>query len=189
MAELKGLVLSLSRHYRSPRQLLIEANRLIAEHLDDRSFITATYAVLDPGAATLTCARAGHCPLVYRPGGGAGRQRTTQVLTPEGLVVGLKIDDGVLFERLLEELTLPLAAGDLFLLYTDGLTEAMNPEGDCFGDERLAAIVDEHGDASPDALREQILREVHGFTGAAPQHDDMTMLIMKVGGPEGPQLQ
>jgi serine phosphatase RsbU (regulator of sigma subunit) len=183
MAELKGLMLSLSRHHRSPRELLLEANRLIARHLDDRSFITMTYAVLDPAAGTLTCARAGHCPMVFRGAASPPRQRT-RMIAPDGLVVGLKIDDGAMFERLLEEVTLPLAGGDVMLFFTDGLTEAMNPEGDCFGDDRLTAIVDEHGGAAPEALRDQILREVRAFAGAAAQHDDMTMLILKVGGTE-----
>ena len=60
MAELKGVVHSLSRRCASPRELLIEANRIIAPHLDDRSFITMTYAIADLDAGTLTAARAGH---------------------------------------------------------------------------------------------------------------------------------
>jgi serine phosphatase RsbU (regulator of sigma subunit) len=70
MAELKGLMLSLSRLHSSPRQLLVDANRIIAEHLDARSFITMTYAVVDMCARTFTYARAGHCPLMYLPGRG-----------------------------------------------------------------------------------------------------------------------
>ena len=64
MAELKGLMLSLSRIHTSPRALLIEANEIIANHLDSRSFITMTYAVIDRAAGTLTCARAGHTPFM-----------------------------------------------------------------------------------------------------------------------------
>ena len=71
MAELKGLMLSLSQLHTSPRELLIAANRIIAQHLDARSFITMTYAVVDLCARTLTYARAGHCPLIYLPGPGA----------------------------------------------------------------------------------------------------------------------
>ena len=63
MAELKGLMLSLSRIHTSPRALLIEANRIISRHLDSRSFITMTYAVVDRDAGSLTCARAGHTPV------------------------------------------------------------------------------------------------------------------------------
>ena len=68
MAELKGLMLSLSQLHASPRQLLIAANRIISKHLDARSFITMTYAVVDLRARTITLARAGHCPLIYVPG-------------------------------------------------------------------------------------------------------------------------
>ena len=53
MAELKGLILALSQRYASPRDLLIEVNRIISEHLDSRSFITITYAVIDPRAGVM----------------------------------------------------------------------------------------------------------------------------------------
>ena len=179
MAELKGLILSLSQLHRSPRQLLIDANRIISNHLDERSFITMTYAVVDMDARTLTYARAGHCPLIYRPGPGQpGRQ--AQIQAPDGLVLGLKFDNGQTFTRLLEEVTVPLDPGALFLLFTDGVTEAMNGDGDCFGEARLSTIVEEYGDGGLDVLRERILREVRAFAGPTPQHDDMTMLLIQV---------
>src|SRR5262245_24228639 len=68
MAELKGVVLSLSETHSSPRELLVSVNRIIAQHLDARSFITMTYAVIDLRARTMTYARAGHTPLIYVPG-------------------------------------------------------------------------------------------------------------------------
>jgi serine phosphatase RsbU (regulator of sigma subunit) len=179
MAELKGLVLSLSRQHVSPRRMLIEANRIISKHLDSRSFITMTYAVVDLRSRTMTCARAGHCPLVYVPGPDAG-SRTPQVLTPEGMVLGLQFDLGDTFDRLLEEVTLPLGRGDLFVLYTDGISEAMNPEGDCFGDHRLVELAERHADLASDDLQERILSEVHTFAGDAAQHDDMTMVLLKI---------
>src|SRR5258706_2961720 len=79
MAELKGLMLSLGRLHSSPRQLLVDANRIIAEHLDARSFITMTYAVVDIRARTFTYARAGHCPLMYLPGRGIAGSRQPAV--------------------------------------------------------------------------------------------------------------
>ncbi len=136
MAELKGVVLALSQQHTSPRALLIEANRIISRHLDTRSFITITYAVVDIAARTLTYARAGHCPLIYVPGPYGGPDGA-QILTEGGIVLGLQLDTGDLFAQLLPETTIPLGPGDLFLFYTDGLSEAMNPDGDCFGDERL----------------------------------------------------
>jgi serine phosphatase RsbU (regulator of sigma subunit) len=181
MAELKGLMLSLSRIYQSPRHLLIEANRIIASNLDSRSFITMTYAVVDLGQRTITYARAGHTPLMHRIGGGNGAAADVRVLVPDGLVLGLQMDDaGALFERLLQEETIPLRQGDLFMFYTDGISEAMNSESDCFGEARLGEIVAEHGDLPPEELRERILREIDAFVGGAPQHDDMTMILLKV---------
>src|SRR5439155_1948964 len=106
MAELKGLMLSLSEIHRSPRTLLIAANRIIAKHLDARSFITMTYAVLDLQARTMTYARAGHTPLIYVPGGPDTDARRARILAPEGMVLGLKLDNGEMFERLLEEQTI-----------------------------------------------------------------------------------
>jgi sigma-B regulation protein RsbU (phosphoserine phosphatase) len=179
MAELKGLMLSLSRHHVSPRLLLMEANSIISKHLDARSFITMTYAVVDLRARTMTCARAGHCPLIYVPGPDAV-SRTPQLLTPEGMVLGLQFDMGDTFDRLLEEVTLPLGRGDLFILYTDGISEAMNPGGDCFGDQRLVDLAERHADMTSDDLRDHILSEVHTFAGDAAQHDDMTIVLLKI---------
>ena len=179
MAELKGIVLSLSQRHTSPRELLIEADRIISRHLDSRSFITVTYIVLDLQARTLRYARAGHCPLIYVPGAYAPL-RAPQLLLPDGLVLGLQLDEGRTFARLLEEVTLPVGAGDLFLLYTDGMSEAMNPAGECFGDARLSEIVGAHADLPPDELRERILREIGAFADTAPQHDDMTMVLLRV---------
>jgi len=214
MAELKGLMLSLSQLHSSPRELLIAANRIIAQHLDSRSFITMTYAVVDLCTHTLTYARAGHCPLLYLPGpggrgqaaggsrwqasGGSGQWavgsqsqeaigtehvasgRQVQVQVPDGLVLGLRIDGGERFNSLLEEMTQPLGAGDVVLMYTDGVTDAMNAAGEPFGEERLAALVAEHGDLPFEELRERILREIRAFAGDTGLQDDLTFVLLKV---------
>jgi serine phosphatase RsbU (regulator of sigma subunit) len=179
MAELKGIVLSLSQRHSSPRELLIEADRIISRHLDSRSFITISYLLVDLRARTVRYARAGHCPMIYMPGPYA-RPRQPQLLTPDGLVLGLQLDEGRTFTRLLEEVTLPLGTGDLFVLYTDGMSEAMNAHGDCFGDARLADVVGSHADLPADELRERILRDLEAFAGSAAQHDDMTMVLLRV---------
>jgi sigma-B regulation protein RsbU (phosphoserine phosphatase) len=179
MAELKGLVLSLSQIYQSPRQLLMEVNRIISENLDTRSFITMTYGVIDLTASIMTFSRAGHTPMIYLPGGDGDRD--VQVLAPSGLVVGLRIPGAMeKFAELLEEDRIALNKGDVFVLYTDGITEAMNAESDLFGENRLSRLVAEHGHLDSGELRERILREVESFVGAADQHDDMTMILMKV---------
>ncbi len=180
MAELKGIVLSLSQIYASPRQLLIEVNRIISANLDSRSFITVTYAVIDLIASTMTYARAGHTPLIYMPGA-ASPVKGAQILIPNGMVLGLRIDGAEeKFAELLEEEQVTLYPGDIIVLYTDGITEAMNADSDLFGDDRLSAIVEEHGHLESAELRERILREIESFVGSANQHDDMTMILIKV---------
>jgi sigma-B regulation protein RsbU (phosphoserine phosphatase) len=180
MAELKGLVLALSQRYDSPRDLLIEVNRIISEHLDSRSFITITYAVIDRHRGVMTFCRAGHTPLIFLPGPSSS-DAAVRVLTPSGMVLGLRIEGAAeKFSELLEEERVDLSAGDVIVLYTDGITEAMNPDSDLFGDTRLSRIVEEHGHLDSGELRERIMREIEAFVGTADQHDDMTMILLKV---------
>jgi len=95
-------------------------------------------------------------------------------------VLGLKLDNGEKFAELLEEVTLPLETGDLFVLFTDGITEAMNAAEDLFGEDRLGALVEEHVDLPFEELRERIIREVRAFAGEPGPHDDMTLILLKV---------
>ena len=181
MAELKGLVLGLSQTQMSPRDMLIEVNRIISDNLDSRSFITMTYGVIDRRAGTMTYCRAGHTPLIFLPGPASDLPGVAQVLIPSGLVVGLRIPGAAeKFAGLLEEQTINLAVGDVIAFYTDGISEAMNAQSDLFGDSRLSDIIEEHGHLSSGELRERILREIESFVGGADQHDDMTMILLKV---------
>lgn len=176
MAELKGLMLALIHLERSPKALLTRVNRLLADHLDNRSFITMTYAVIDLEARTLTHARAGHTPLIVASASGA------EVLVPGGMVLGLRLPGpGPRFESLLEEHTRPLNAGDVIVLYTDGITEAMDVTGELFTDAALSRVVAAHHALDAAGIRERVLREVKAFVGDAEPHDDMTMVVVKVG--------
>jgi sigma-B regulation protein RsbU (phosphoserine phosphatase) len=174
MAELKGLVLSLSRIYASPAKLLTEANRILGENMDSRSFVTMTYAVVDTAARRMRYARAGHNPLIHFEAA-SGR---TRVLAPAGL--GLGIDRGDRFEKILEEAELPLASGDVLLFFTDGLSEAMNSRAELFGEQRLRDVLEAGEQLSSEELKERILAEIRSFVDGAAQHDDMTLVILKV---------
>ena len=176
MAELKGLMMALSQQVRSPRQLLIDVNRLLAGHLDNRSFITMSYAVLDLDAGTLTCARAGHTPLIVVSEG------RSEVIAPEGMVLGLRLPGAdERFAEILAEHTHPILTGDVIVLYTDGVTEAMDSAGELFGDAALGQVVAGQRDLDATGIRERVLRDVRAFVGDAEPHDDMTMIILKVG--------
>ncbi len=179
MAQLKGLVLSLVRQHLSPRDLLITVNRVIADHLDGRSFITMSYIVVDLQRQVITYARAGHCPLLLVPARRGGVLPPVKTLAPDGLVVGLKLDDGTLFDSLLEEVTVPFVPGDLVVLFTDGISEMMNNDQDCFGEGRLADLAGVYRDLPLDQLASTLIHEVRSFGAGAGQHDDMTMLLLR----------
>lgn len=177
MAELKGLVLALSRTHASPRALLVELNDLLGNSLDNRSFITMTYAVIDLAAGTLTCARAGHTPMLVC------RRGESRAIVPGGMVLGLRLPGAATrFGELLEEHTQTISPGDVIVLYTDGITEAMNVDGDLFGEQALSAVVAAHCGLDSMGIRERILRDVRAFVGEAEPHDDMTMVVVKVRG-------
>jgi sigma-B regulation protein RsbU (phosphoserine phosphatase) len=179
MAQLKGLVLSLVSQNPSPRDLLIAVNRVIADHLDGRSFITMSYLVVDLRKQVMTYARAGHCPLLLVPARRGNLLPPVKTLAPDGLVVGLKLDDGTMFESLLEEVTVPLAPGDLVVLFTDGISEMMNREEDCFGEGRLSDLAGAYRDLPIDQLAATLIHEVRSFGAGVGQHDDMTMLLLR----------
>jgi serine phosphatase RsbU (regulator of sigma subunit) len=174
MAELKGLILSLSRNHDSPKDLLIELNEILAPNLDRRSFVTMTYAVVDSLKRTLRVARAGHNPLIHFD----GRTGQTRLLSPPGLALGF--DSGERFKTIIQEVELPLVHGDTFLFFTDGISEAMNGSSELFGESRLADILKHASELSSDDLKERILHEVRVFAAGESPHDDMTLVIVKV---------
>jgi serine phosphatase RsbU (regulator of sigma subunit) len=174
MAELKGLMLSLTRVHESPAALLAEANRILSGDMDARSFITMSYAVLEPRARRMRYARAGHSPLIHRQ----AATGVTRLLAPPGL--GLGLDGGDTFERVLEETEVPLASGDMFVFFTDGISEAMNTRGELFGEDRLKEVLQRDGIPSSEDVRDRVLEEVRRFVGEAPQHDDMTMVVLRI---------
>ncbi|MEW6322023.1 MAG: SpoIIE family protein phosphatase [Acidobacteriota bacterium] len=181
MAQLKVLVQSVARVHVSPRDFLVAVNRVVADNIDSRSFITMAYAVVDVRARRMTLARAGHCPVILVPGDQPPGLRKAQVLTPDGLVLGLKIDDGEMFESMLQEVTVPLAPGDLVVFFTDGISETMNEAFDCFGEGRLARVLEEYAHLPFPQLRSYINAELHAFSGGrTEQHDDMTMILLRV---------
>jgi serine phosphatase RsbU (regulator of sigma subunit) len=174
MAELKGLVLSLSRIYDSPARLLAEANRILSANMDSRSFITMTYAVVDIAARRIRFARAGHNPIIHLD----TRTGRTHVLAPPGM--GLGLDPGARFEEVLEEAEMPLDSGDVFVFFTDGLSEAMNERAELFGERRLRDLIERSEALGSEQMKDAILTGIRAFVGEAAPHDDMTLVVLKV---------
>jgi serine phosphatase RsbU (regulator of sigma subunit) len=180
MAQLKVIAQSLARTELSPRQFLKAVNRVVADNIDSKSFITMSYGVMDLEKMEMSFARAGHCPLIRVPGAAPAGLRKAELISPDGLVLGLKLDDGAMFDGMIEEVTVPLAPGDLIVFYTDGISETMNMEFDCYGETRLAKVLEQYAHLPFEPLRSFIFADLRAFAGQADQHDDMTMILLKV---------
>ena len=178
MAELKGLVLSFSQIYQSPRQLLMEVNRIISENLDARSFITMTYAVLDLALGTMTFARAGHTPLIYLSGeAGARRGGAHAERDRRGPPNPWRDREICRVARGTPDRSAPRGRPRL----VHRRHHRGDEPGERFVRRRPAGrLVAEHGHLESGELRERILREIEAFVGSADQHDDMTMILIKV---------
>jgi sigma-B regulation protein RsbU (phosphoserine phosphatase) len=183
MAQLKVLVQSLARVHASPAEFLKAINRVVAANIDAKSFITMSYGVIDLGRHEMTFARAGHCPLIRVPGTAPAGLRKAEVIAPDGLVLGLKIDEGQMFDAMIQEVTVPLAADDLIVFFTDGVSETMNEAFDCYGENRLAKVLEQYSHLPFEQLRSFIFADLRAFAGGADQHDDMTMILMRVEAP------
>ena len=90
------------------------------------------------------------------------------------------LDEVELFDEILEEQEVQLISGDLLALYTDGITEATNPHGEEFERVRLATCLQRHLEHSLDDVVKRVDRYVRNFCVLAPNHDDRTLLLMRV---------
>ncbi len=86
---------------------------------------------------------------------------------------------GFLPDHLYEETTLAFAPGDVLLIYSDGLTETMNPARELFGEERLSALLKKYGTQSAQTLIDHIVKDTRRYAGKASPHDDLTLLVVK----------
>ncbi|MBL7224415.1 MAG: PP2C family protein-serine/threonine phosphatase [Candidatus Brocadiae bacterium] len=169
----KSLKLHAQTH-RSPAEVLRRTNLDINADLDGRTFVTASYAVLDARGGSLVFARAGHNkPILFNP----RRNPPIRHLESKGMALGMY--QGGLFDQLIQETELRIGPGDVFLLYTDGLTEARNPAGESYGLDRLeAAVSRSHGDFTSQGLADRLLLDAQAFAGDAPQDDDIAILCL-----------
>ena len=174
MSKVQGILRSLHAFGLSPRDLFIRANHLLCRDLEKRSFVTAMGATFDTDKHNLVLARAGHLPLFYFN----GRTRKVEKITPRGLGLGLSPED--LFATELEERCISYSPGDVFVFVTDGITEGQQRTGDEYGEERLLKTLEKASSVSAVALRDRVIDEVKNFTGDASQHDDQTVVVVKV---------
>jgi sigma-B regulation protein RsbU (phosphoserine phosphatase) len=139
---------------------------LTANHLHQAYFATLFFGVVDPLTGDFVYINCGHNPPLIRRADG-----TLQSLHPTGPAVGLMPDAVFQLGRA------TLAPGELLFLYTDGVPEAKSPDGEFFGDERTRTTLLEPGNAGQ--VVQRLANRIHGYTGVAAQHDDVTMLGLR----------
>jgi serine phosphatase RsbU (regulator of sigma subunit) len=150
----------------SPGQMLQGVNEVLFPNIPSSMFVTCFYAILDPSSGHLLYANAGHdLPYLHRNG-------DAEELRARGMPLGL------MPAMSYEEKEIVLDAGEAALLYSDGLVEAHDPEGEMFGFPRLRALIAEHGEER--SLGDLLLEELYSFTGERwEQEDDITLLTLR----------
>jgi phosphoserine phosphatase RsbU/P len=157
----------------SPADVLRKVNRQLYPDIKEDMFISMAYLILDHQQDGVTLARAGHdAPLLYK----RQSQTVTSVKSP-GMVVG--IDSGSVFDRLTVDFAVPLERSDCLVLYTDGVTETLNSDGDEFGIDRMMECVRASANDGAQAIVKRIIETVREFTGSIPQNDDITLIAIR----------
>jgi sigma-B regulation protein RsbU (phosphoserine phosphatase) len=157
----------------SPADVLRKVNRQLYPDIKEDMFISMAYLILDHQRDGVTLARAGHdAPLLYKQ-----RSQTVTPIKPPGMVVG--IDSGNVFDRLTADFAVPLERDDCLILYTDGVTEALNTDGDEFGLDRMIQSVRASATDGAQTIVKRIIEDVRNFTGSFPQNDDITVIAIR----------
>ena len=160
----------LAREIAEPKRILERLNDELSADNASHMFVTFLCAVFEPATHRLTLASGGHCYPLILPADGP----PCWITKTTGTALGF--DSGLEFQAM--ELT--LSDGDAVVFYTDGVSEAFNPERELYGSERLLADASGLAGQSANAISAGLLAKVRAFAGTAPQSDDIAILTFKV---------
>ena len=155
-------------HEGTPAETLTGLNRLLLERGPPGMFVTVLYLILNLDTGVVTFANAGHLPILVRRAQGAIEEVAGAPGPPLSIVGDLIYTDAEIV----------LAPNEDLLLFTDGVTEAMNATREQFTHERLVEVL-QSAPARPEALVDAVVEAVRGFSGDAPVHDDLTLLAAR----------
>ena len=165
------------RNETSAKNLLCAVNDTMRVNFDERLFATAICLIINPDGKQMSYAQAGH-PRLIRIDGKDGKVKT---IDTSGIALGILSDQNA-FSEILNEVTIQLAENDRFFLYTDGLTEAFNPNKDPYGTARLLNLLEGDIGNTPEKISRKILQDIKAFTQGAAYHDDLTFIVMCIEG-------
>jgi sigma-B regulation protein RsbU (phosphoserine phosphatase) len=173
MAICRSVLRSQAPQNPSPAEVLKAVNRQLYPDIKEDMFISMAYLVVDHSLGSITLARAGHdAPLLYRRA-----QETVELVKPPGMVVG--IDSGSVFDRITNDFAIPLQQDDCLVLYTDGVTEALDAEGLEFGSDRMIQSVRGSAAQGASAIITRLIDDVRNFVGSHSQNDDITLITIR----------
>ncbi|RKY14560.1 MAG: hypothetical protein DRP82_03780 [Planctomycetota bacterium] len=175
MVLVRTLFRTIAAFHESPRQTLIHLNKLLSREMAEGMFVSAVYVVIDPKRRELFISSAGHCPPLFWA---TERDKViAQFIGETGMVMGL--GDTEVFRNKTKEFLFQVDPGVGLLLYTDGITEAMNESGEQFGEERLIEVIRSSGTYEPERILANIYGAVDLFRGEVARSDDMTVFCIK----------
>ena len=172
MAMCRSVLRSKAPGNTSPAQVLREVNRQLYPDIREDMFITMLYLIMDK-SGTITLARAGHeAPLWCK-------DHFKHIETIEAPGMALGIDEGDLFDEVIRDVTVALDPLETVVVYTDGINEALDEEGNEFGQDQLKAVLQAAGPQSVDFLVKTIVERVQSFSRGHPQNDDITLAAVQ----------
>ncbi len=177
MSQLKGVFHSLVPQGLSCSAFLMQANCALSRGLGRTTFVTLVYGILDSAAKTFTFVRAGHCPVLHYC------KEQQQVNTYQGKGMGLGLLRNSAYQDQIEEQVIHYQSGDVILLYTDGIIECRNAEGQEFGQERLVryfeALAAGNEQLNAAALCDLLVEKIKKYADRHEINDDFTTMVMK----------
>ena len=173
MAMCRSVLRSQASSQHSPASVLRQVNAQIFPDIKEDMFISMAYMIIEEKTGDLTLCRAGHdAPLLY-----SARERTVSKINPPGMALG--IDSGGVFNRVTGDFSLSLETDDCLVLYTDGVTEALDGEGDEFGMANVIKAIQASASEGAAGIITRLTDDLRAFVGATPQHDDITLIVIR----------
>ncbi len=164
-----------ARGNKNPADVLARVNSFITDDIRKWMFVTAFYIILDSRERMISFASAGHNPMIlYR-----GKTKETFYLNPPGFPIGIRLPDIKLFDRTIQYDRIRLHPDDILIIYTDGITEAMNSRRELYGEERFLSAIRRYGHLDVVEFVKKLKEDIHAFTGEYEQNDDITLVAIK----------
>lgn len=164
-----------ARGNRNASDVMSKMNSFVTDDMKKGMFVTMFYVILDSKNRVISYASAGHNPMIlYRH-----ETKETFFLNPRGFPVGISLPDETLFRRSISLEKVRLKKDDMLVIYTDGVTEAMNERREQYGEDRLIQMVKEYAYLPPTEFIARLDTDLKKFTGDHPQNDDITVVAVK----------